>query len=180
MPRFVSLASVFLISALAGCSDSTGPISLALNRARWENQNPHNYRYTGRMSCFCPNSGQDVTVVVLADTVFSARVVATAAEVPKGVWLTVSEFFEFIRRFYGGGDYVERVQVDYHPDLGYPTFIDLTCSRDVLDCGTRIEIRDLIPIDANLRPLPSLGAFSFPGEVLALLDPPLLDFGVVP
>lgn len=148
MLRFVRLVTVVLLSLFIGCSDSTGPVSLSLNRARWEKQDLHEYIYTGRMVCFfCPNSGQDVYVLVLADTVFSARVVGTTVELPKGEWFTVDQLFDFLRGSYD--EIYETVRVEYHPELGYPTLINLSCSRDVLDCGTRIEIR-------NLGELPSI------------------------
>jgi uncharacterized protein DUF6174 len=143
MLRFVGLASVFLLFSLIGCRDSTGPVSLALNRARWEQRNLHDYAYTGRRICFCWNSGQDVAVIVLADTVFSARVVGTTVEEPKGVWHTVDELFELAG---SRADHVERLTVEYHPELGYPTVIEVVCSRDLADCGHRIETRNLEPL----------------------------------
>ena len=146
MLRFVRLAIVVFLSLFVGCSDTTGPVTLALNRARWETQNLHEYLYTGRMVCFCPNSGQDVYVLVLADTVFSARVVGTAVELPKGQWLTVDQLFDLAQRSYGGEGYVERVRVEYHPELGSPTFIELSCSPNIADCGMTIEIKNLGPL----------------------------------
>jgi hypothetical protein len=141
MLRFVRLASVVLLSSLVGCSDSTSPVSLALNRARWEKQNLHDYIYTGRKSCFCPDAGKEVYVMVLSDTVFSARVVGTAVELPKGEWLTVDQLFDLARSSYGA-EY-ENVRVEYHPELGHPTLIDLSCDRTILDCGLRLEIKNL-------------------------------------
>jgi hypothetical protein len=147
MLRFVRLGSVVVLSSLVGCSDSTGPVSLALNRARWEKQNLHDYIYTGRKICFCPDAGQEVYVMVLSDTVFSARVVGTTVELPKAEWLTVDQLFDLARRSYG--ENYENVRVEYHPELGHPTLINLSCPRDFLDCGLRIEIK-------NLGGLPSL------------------------
>lgn len=144
MHRIVSAAPAVLLSLFLGCSDSTGPVSLGLNRIRWEKQNLHDYVYTGRMSCFCGHSGEDVTVVVLADTVFSARVAGTTVELPRGIWLTVDEFFDLAQHSPGG--YVERVRVEYHPALGYPTFIEQVCSPDIADCGVTIEIKNLGPV----------------------------------
>ena len=141
MLRFVKLVSVVLLFIFTGCRDSTGPISLSLNRARWEGQNLHDYLYTGRKICFCPDAGREVLVTVLSDTVFSARVVGTTVELPKAEWLTVDELFDFARRSYG--EHYERVRVEYHPELGYPSLIDLSCSRDILDCGTRSELKNL-------------------------------------
>jgi hypothetical protein len=141
MLRFVRLAPVVLLSLFLGCSDSTAPISLTLNRARWEKQNLHEYLYTARKVCFCPDAGQEVYVQVLADTVFSARVVGTNVELPKEQWLTVDQLFDLAERSFG--ESYERVRVEYHPELGYPTLIDLSCSDNILDCGFRIELKNL-------------------------------------
>ena len=144
MLRSVGLASLVLLSSLSGCGDSTGPVSGVLGRARWAQQNLHDYTYTGRRECFCGNAGRDVTVVVLADTVFSARVVGTTVEEPKGSWLTVEELFNLAQRSPSGN--LERVTVEYHPELGYPTRIDEICSPNIADCGVTIETRNLEPI----------------------------------
>ena|SRR5688572_23313833 len=142
MPRLVSSVSVVLLSFFTGCHDSSGPaISLTLNRARWQSQNLHNYIYTGLKICFCRPAGQEVEVIVQADTVLSAKVAGTTVELPKGEWLTVDQLFDFAQRAYGGS--YESVRVEYHPELGHPTLIVLTCPRDILDCGTRIEIKNL-------------------------------------
>jgi hypothetical protein len=141
MLRFVRLAPVILLSLFPGCSDSTAPISLTLNRARWEKQDLHEYLYTARKVCFCPDAGQEVYVQVLADTVFSARVVGTNVELPKEHWLTVDQLFDLAERSFG--ESYERVRVEYHPELGYPTLIDLSCSENILDCGFRIELKNL-------------------------------------
>jgi hypothetical protein len=142
MLRFVRLAPVVLLSLFVGCNESTAPISLTLNRARWEKQNLHEYLYTGRKGCFCPDAGQEVYVLVLADTVFSARVVATGVELPRDQWLTVDQLFDLAQRSFRENNY-ETVKVEYHPKLAYPTLIDLSCSDTILDCGWRIEIKNL-------------------------------------
>jgi hypothetical protein len=142
MPRLVRSVSVVLLSFFAGCHDSTGPIalSLTLNRARWQSQNLHDYSYTGLKICFCRPAGE-VEVIVQADTVLSAKLVGTTEELPKGEWLTIDQLFDFAQRSYG--ENYESVMVEYHPELGHPTLIVLTCPPDILDCGTTIEIKNL-------------------------------------
>jgi hypothetical protein len=148
MLRFVRLATVVLLASFTGCSDSTGPVSLGLNRLRWENQNLLDYVYTARRGCFCPESGQEVLVTVLADRVASVRVVATGVEVNPAGWYTVPELFDLVDQSLGGS--YTRVGVEYHQELGYPTEIDLVCDDTTLDCGLRLEIWDLngpVPFD---------------------------------
>lgn len=143
MLRFVRLAPVALLLLLVGCSDSTGPISVTLNRARWEKQNLHNYLYTGRMSCFCPQSGQDVYVTVPADTVSYVALAGSGALLPKEGWYTIPGLFDFVVELH---HHDGKVRVEYDPQLGYPTRISLTCDDTMLDCGLTMQARDLTPI----------------------------------
>ena len=144
MHRIVRLAPVLLLSFFVGCTDSMAPISLTLNRARWEKQNLHDYSYTGRRSCFCADAGKDVNVLVLADTVFSAKVIGTNVELQKGLWQTVDELFDFAERAFGPKD--QTVAVDYDPTLGYPARIKIGCSPGIADCGETIEVKNLGPL----------------------------------
>jgi Family of unknown function (DUF6174) len=141
MHRIVRLVPVVLLSFFFGCGDSTGPVSLSLNRLRWEKQNLHEYIYTGRKVCFCNDAGQDVLVLVLSDTVFSARVVGTVVELPKGTWLTVDQLFDFAQR--SMGEKHSSVRIEYDPRLGYPTLVDVSCPATIADCGVRIETKNL-------------------------------------
>lgn len=141
MRKIVSFAPVLLLSFLAGCNDSTAPVSLTLNRTRWEKQNLHEYSYTGRRSCFCPESGTEVNVLVLADTVFSVSVVGTNVEVQKDAWLTVDQLFDFAEHQFRTDD--QTVKIEYDQTRGYPTLIDIGCAPTILDCGLRIEAKNL-------------------------------------
>jgi hypothetical protein len=140
MRRIVRLVPLVLLSFFVGCGDSTGPFSLNLNRLRWEKQNLHEYIYTGSRVCFCPDAGQEVRVLVLSDTVFSARVVGTAVELPKGAWLTVDQLFDFAERSFGEND--KKVRIEYDPELGYPTLIGVSCPM-IADCDVTIETKNL-------------------------------------
>lgn len=140
MLRIVRLAPVVLLSVFAGCSDSTGPFSLAVNRARWEKQNLHEYLYTARKECYCPNSGEDVYVLVLADTVFSASTVGTGVELPRDGWYTVDQLFALAQH---SSDHYDKVRVEFDPELGYPNLVELSCSARVLDCVLRLEAKNL-------------------------------------
>lgn len=143
MHRSVKLASVLLISLFVACADTTGPTSLGLNRLRWESQNLDSYRYTARRGCFCPESGQEVWVTVVSDAVVSVSLVATGAEVSTAGWHTVPQLFDLVE---GAVEEIyESVSVEFHPELGYPTWINLACD-DIPDCGLTMEARDLTPI----------------------------------
>lgn len=140
MRRIVNAVPVVVLSLFLGCGDSTGPVSLSLNRLRWEKQNLRDYVYTARRVCFCPESGQEVFVTVLSDAVASVRVVATG-EVSTVEWYTVTELFDLVERSFD--DNYASVGVEYDPELGYPTQIDLVCHEIGLDCGLTIEAKNL-------------------------------------
>lgn len=144
MLRFVKLAPVVLVFLFVACSDSTGPVSLGLNRLRWEKQNLHDYEYTARRVCFCPESGHEVFVTVLSDTIFSVRLVATGVEASTVGWYTVTDLFDLVERSLD--QTYTSVDVEYDPDLGYPTQIDLGCTDGALDCGLTIEAKNLYRI----------------------------------
>lgn len=143
MHRSVKLAFVLLVSLFAACRDSTGPTSLGINRLRWESQNLDSYTYTARRGCFCPESGQEVWVTVVSDVVVSVRLVATGAEVSTAGWYTVPQLFDLVE---GAVEEIyESVSVEFDPELGYPTWINLACD-DIPDCGLTMEARDLTRI----------------------------------
>jgi len=140
MLRIVRLAPVVLLTLVANCSDSTGPVSLALNRARWEQQNLHEYVYTASKECFCANSGQEVYVLVLADTVFRAWAVGTNVELPRADWFTVDQLFTLARRPSANYD---KIRVEFDRELGYPKLVELSCPPNIADCGLRVEAKNL-------------------------------------
>ena len=87
MHRIVRLGPVILLALFVGCRDNTAPDqtrSLRLNRLLWENQNLHDYRYTGSLVCGeCPSNHGPVFVTVLSDTVSSVKLTTTGVEVSK-------------------------------------------------------------------------------------------------
>ena len=142
MLRIVSVVPVGLLALVVGCSDTTAPVSLSLNRVRWERQNLHDYQYTGERFCFCLPEGP-VSVTVVSDQVTSVRVVATGAQLPTAGWYTVQQLFDLAQDYFGEED--KSVRVEYDPVLGYPTLINVTCTM-IADCDVRIEVNDLGPI----------------------------------
>jgi hypothetical protein len=70
--------------------------------------------------------------------------VATGVEVPKAGWNTVTQLFELLES--AVEDDFASISVEFDPELGYPTQINLTCDDNALDCGLIIEARNLVPI----------------------------------
>jgi hypothetical protein len=142
MLRIVSVVPVVLLALVVGCGDTTAPVSLSLNRVRWERQNLHDYSYIGERSCFCAPEGK-VSVTVFSDRVTSVTVIATGAHLPTDNWYTVDELFDLAHGYFGEKD--RSVRVEYDPAFGYPTLIDVACTM-IADCGVRIEVKALAPV----------------------------------
>jgi uncharacterized protein DUF6174 len=150
MLRIVSVVPVVLLALVVGCSDTTAPVSLSLNRARWERQNLHDYSYTGERFASVAPQGK-VRVVVLSGAVNSATVIATGEQLPTAEWYTVDQLFDLAARSFAEKD--RNVRVEFEPAFGYPTLIDVTCTM-IADCGVRIEVKDLGPIPiVNASPI---------------------------
>jgi Family of unknown function (DUF6174) len=120
MLRIVRLAPVVLLSLVFGCSDSTAPISLNLNRLRWERQNFDDYSYVASHTCFCPGPEGFVRVEVTQGQVSRVVVLATGAESPTAGWYTVDELFDQLVRS-------PTATVVFDPRLGYPRRIETCC-----------------------------------------------------
>jgi uncharacterized protein DUF6174 len=139
MYRIVRLAPVVLLALVTGCSDTTAPVSLRVNRVRWERQNLHDYAYVGERFCFCAPEGK-VSVTVISDRVASVRVIATGVQLATDSWYTVDQLFDLAQRSFEEKD--RTVSVEYDPELGYPTLIDIACTG-IPECGERLEVSHL-------------------------------------
>jgi hypothetical protein len=146
MHRIVRLAPVVLLALFIGCRDNTAPDqtrSLRLNRLLWENQNLHDYRYTGYLVCGeCPSNHGPVFVTVLSDTVSSVKLTTTGVEVSRQGWQTVDQMFDLMERTFA--DKTWWITVEYDSALGYPTQILRGCPAQ--DCAGGIVVKDLSPV----------------------------------
>jgi uncharacterized protein DUF6174 len=122
MLRIVRLAPVVLLYLVVGCSDSTSPLSLSLNRVRWENQNLHDYSYVATRLCFCPGPGGPVMVEVTQGHVSRVVELATGAETPTIGWYTIDELFDQLVR-----NSTPPGTVEFDPRMGYPRRIERCC-----------------------------------------------------
>jgi hypothetical protein len=132
---------------LGSCSSPTGATewtALAAAEARWESERPANYAFELRRSCFCPPEYvQWHRVEVHGEAITGLTNVETGAPVPAdrwGEWATVDGLFAQIRGFLTSAVF-GRIEGDYHPDLGFPTSIDLIAREGVADAGMTITIR---------------------------------------
>lgn len=102
------------------------------NAALWEAAALDAYRYELSRACFCALAG-DFVVTVEEGVVVSARR-AQADTVPHSELQyleTVDDLFATVQRAIEHEAY--RFRVEYHPELGYPTLIDLDPERNTID-----------------------------------------------
>ena len=140
MPSFVGrVGTVLSLVIFAGCSDLTGPESLAEARRLWDDRNFSFYEYVGTRASFVGSVGP-VTVTVHNDQVVRA-VDASGAEVSTSGWLTIDAVFDQAARAIADD---ELNHIEFDEDAGYPTLVD---SGDwALDGGMRLTISNLLPI----------------------------------
>lgn len=106
--------------------------ALARNAAVWEAAAPDAYRYQLSRACFCASAG-DFVVTVEDGVVVSARRTQgdTVPHSDLQYLETVDDLFATVQRAIEDEAY--RFRVEYHPELGYPTLIDLDPDRNIID-----------------------------------------------
>lgn len=143
-----------LLLALAGCAvtgpDEDGAARGELERARgqWAAQRVDDYRYTVRRLCFClPEYTGPVVVTVrdgrAAERRYAEGGAAVGAE-PSAYFPPVEGLFEVVE------DAIERdaavIDVDYHPQLGYPTRISIDYDQRIADEEVSYTAEGLQPL----------------------------------
>ena len=142
------LSALVFALGLAACDNPLGPdADLDDARARWRSEGYTSYRFTLRLRCFCVREAlQPMTVVVRDGRV--ASVTGTDPATPVPPWpdwfpLTVDALFDTVEEAQRNAAAVE---VNYHPDLGYPTRIFIDRFRDTVDEETTFLASDLTPL----------------------------------
>ena len=141
------------LSLLAACG-IVGPESwddrlLDLERARalWAETGPDSYRYDFFQGCFCAAPVGDFVVTVTDGTVTAAVTDPGDEPVPEATLAdlrTMEELFDVV------GTAIERevdgFRVEYDPEYGFPTLIDLDPYENAIDDELRIEAGGLVPL----------------------------------
>ncbi len=137
-----------LILALVACGEGNPlrPVETALQRNQqlWQEVGPANYRYTFQRLCFCVDI-RPVEIEVRAGAIVSVTVIETGEELDTSVfdWFeTVDGLFDMVLDAIDRK--AERLEVTYHPTLGYPTDIDVDYSFNIADEEQRILASGLV------------------------------------
>ena len=107
-----------LVVMMAACNGQN-----AQQRARWDQQNILDYRYTVKVSCFCPPpAGQAIVVEVKNGLTTSVKNAQTGEAVDLKFlerFSTVAKLFEVIAEAEARN--AAKLEVEYNPQFGFPT-----------------------------------------------------------
>jgi hypothetical protein len=132
-----------LIAFAMGCTDNpTGPTSNALETARrvWATNGYSSYQFTIRMDCFCAVNGP-VRVTVANDSTVSATVIATGQAIDPRWVPNIKSLFSFIE--HGIAINAAVLQVNYDPNLGYPSKIVYDGATNIADDEVTYTVSDV-------------------------------------
>lgn len=150
--RFL-LISLFASFALAGCGGkkyTTDLDELSYQRSVWSSKQPEKYSYTIDIGCFCPHEA-DRRITVDGD-------VATVQGVPPlrghfqgnvrenyGEPMTMDALFDIIENAFAVG--YDGIDVEYHPEYGYPEVIHLDRYAGAVDDEVSYFVKDFAVSD---------------------------------
>lgn len=125
--------------------ESSTSEELRKNQELWAKQKLRNYRYSFRAGCFCP---PDMTQPVIID-VRSGKNSSIRPETNRNIvnreffqkYDSIDKLFEIIRSAIAKN--AHRIDVQYHPTLGYPTQISIDYNKEIADEETFLTINKL-------------------------------------
>jgi len=135
--------AVILMLVVVSC-ESTGPlfspeVRLAVQQAQWRQQGIHDYSFDYAIAGVWV-APPPVRILVIADTVRSATVIATGAQVSIARMPTVDSVFATVRSSIHSE--MGQPAIEYDSRLGYPTSIN-TVSSLPPDAGFVISVSNL-------------------------------------
>ncbi|MDX1545404.1 MAG: DUF6174 domain-containing protein [Rhodothermales bacterium] len=156
------LALLLLPVLLGGCAllgDGGGPRSeLERRQQQWARQGFDAYTYDLNIACFCPYFGP-VHITVRADTV-AALEFRLPPDVPppseherRFFSRTVEDLFDVIDDALREG--ADELDVEYHPEFGYPTHISIDYYEDAVDDEIGYTASNLQPLRLPRSPSPA-------------------------
>jgi hypothetical protein len=112
-----------LLVPLSACSSFGPAVELDAARERWSEAGFSDYVMTLERSCFCPAEYRGPFNVTVQNGQITS-VEYEGADMPSDRALSVNGLFDLIDDAFASG--ADKVEVTYHPRLGYPTnlFID--------------------------------------------------------
>jgi len=150
-PSFGLLPAVLLAGSALGCGSplsSDDRHALRIAQAQWAGRDFEDYSFEIRRACFCPPVLNEwARVEVTHGTVTRVIVMSSGEEVPvpeRAMFPTVDQVFETIRTT-ASSDWIERIELEFDPVTGFPTFAGFTSKPNIADADGSYYLRNLIP-----------------------------------
>ena len=153
--------------------------TLAIAKARWEVGGSADYDLESLVMCLCPESNSTLKIIVRSGAIESivelesGRALSEREYVDAYTYHTISDRFDQIERALGLGGYVQPayyLHVNYHPTLGYPTYLNVSYRYNVADYGFTLERLIYEPLDPSLPPATSTLSLDMEGRHASVLD----------
>ena len=151
-----TLIAIVGVAATVACNgdDIAGPqdfARLAQAQAKWAARPFADYSFEIRTFCFCPPEINRWTrVSVRNGAVVDAQPVETDPAFPIETiqwWKPIDTLFVNLERAMRQPDltgYLASIEVEYDPELGYPTLIEYRAKPNVADGGSTISVRSVM------------------------------------
>lgn len=139
-------AVVAAFNLLTACELDSNKVleNLNENRAKWESANIDTYQFEYSISCNCLDEDTLLRLVVVnAAEVVSQTIIKSHVALPldQGRAESIAELFELIAY---EESRAESVTVDYDPDLGYPTKINVDIEKRIADDEYTLYISNVV------------------------------------
>ena len=142
------LALAATVTSACGATDPNHDVENKLNDnyTKWVAKGPLAYQYRLTQICFCaPEYTRSFTVRVSARSVVDIRDAMTGAAPPSGyVGRTVPDLFAVLHDALGRN--ADQIDVEYDPELGYPTRIKVDYDKQAADEEIEILAEGLVEI----------------------------------
>ena len=142
--------AVLLAGGAVGCGSplsSDDRNALRIAEARWAAKDFQDYSFEVRRACFCPPVITEwARVEVTNGAVTGVIVLSTGEELTaseRAMFPTVDQVFETIRTT-ASSDWIERIEVEFDPDTGFPIHANFISKSNIADAGGAYYLRNLI------------------------------------
>lgn len=143
MYRFISGILIILASLCISCDDSNlnPPEDIASAKQLWESVGYSDYSMEVERSCFCPPP-RFYTAIIETNKVVRVIDSETGENVnAEGGYPTIDELFAWLEQI--APEKPEKLDLEFHPELGHPTFIDYNQSHQIVDEELFMKIENL-------------------------------------
>jgi len=104
----------------------------------WRSKNLHNYSIDQIRSCFCPDAGQSVRIIVRSDTISSIIKISDNSIITSRFYFTVDSLFGIINNSEN-----DSLAIRYNTNYGFPEFLDINPQLHPVDGGVLYETSNL-------------------------------------